>query len=266
MDEKYHVVFVRKEGTAKSLAFFLPPTRINGPAEVERDLEFSSPVTVWDVTRPAMVAYLGDPESPHVADARSVFSKHRDKMCEQCMLSDFSMVITRPSTDSVLRALRTTSPFIQTAGLPKPCRMWVDYGFGHKFGIQDPASASAPQTHSIVSFLGGSNEALRRALAVNESVPPASFRRISRTPQERARAPDVRRPQDTPLNQLPTHRCNSCGQVVPPGFDKTKDAKKTVDEIYDECDHVFDPDTKVCKVCHLHERTAISRFSLLEVD
>ncbi len=61
-----------------------------------------------------------------------------------------------------------------------------------------------------------------------------------------------------------TIRCTACGQVIPPGFEKEKDTKKTEDEIYAECKHDFD-ENKICRKCRLHQR-ANSRFSWLEVD
>ena len=66
--------------------------------------------------------------------------------------------------------------------------------------------------------------------------------------------------------KLELNRCTHCGQVIPPGFDKTKDTKKTADEIYAECKHEFNPTTKICSKCRMEERTEGSRFSFLEVD
>lgn len=63
-----------------------------------------------------------------------------------------------------------------------------------------------------------------------------------------------------------TIRCTHCGQVIPPGFDKAKDTKKTEDEIYAECEHNFDEE-EYCRKCKLKKRVEKnSRFSWLEVD
>ncbi len=71
------------------------------------------------------------------------------------------------------------------------------------------------------------------------------------------------------LAQAPTPagtiRCTHCGQVIPPGFEKSKDTKKTENEVYAECQHDFDEE-KFCRKCKLKERKEESRFSWLEVD
>lgn len=85
---------------------------------------------------------------------------------------------------------------------------------------------------------------------------------------DRSNAPAVQQMPAT-IHQAPTPvgtiRCTHCGQVIPPGFTKETDPKKTVDEIYAECKHEFDPTTKICKKCRMEERSD-SRFSFLEVD
>jgi len=82
--------------------------------------------------------------------------------------------------------------------------------------------------------------------------------------------PTLRNLPPETIQQAPTPagtiRCTHCGQVIPPGFDKTKDTKKTADEIYAECKHEFNPTTKICSKCRMEERTEGSRFSFLEVD
>jgi len=75
--------------------------------------------------------------------------------------------------------------------------------------------------------------------------------------------PETTRQAPTPAGTI---RCTHCGQVIPPGFDKAKDTKKTEDEIYAECKHEFNPTTKICSKCRMEERTEGSRFSFLEVD
>lgn len=88
------------------------------------------------------------------------------------------------------------------------------------------------------------------------------------TPQEQELGTSL--PGFAPIRQAPTPagtiRCTTCHQVIPPGFEKAKDTKKTEDELYDECKHEFDEKTKICSKCNLPMRLPTTRFSWLEVD
>lgn len=73
-------------------------------------------------------------------------------------------------------------------------------------------------------------------------------------------------PAATAPTPVGTIRCTTCHQVIPKGFEKAKDTKKTEDEIYAECAHEFTHELRTCTKCGMTERKIPNRFTLLEVD
>lgn len=165
-----------------------------------------------------------------------------------------------------------------------PCWDWRRLGLNPSVSgnwIQEPMQTPSlgEQEAVMARFLGNENalSQLRGGSAMLESVlrevmfPPLPSRNAPIVQRSPIRV--VSRPEDvlapTP-RQAPTPagtiRCTTCHQVIPPGFEKAKDTKKTEDELYDECKHEFDEKTKICSKCNLPMRLPTTRFSWLEVD
>jgi len=121
--------------------------------------------------------------------------------------------------------------------------------------LRSALAAPAPRPTRVTYRTRTVLEELESIVPPAEEERPSSSRRATSvvTPAPAAVAP-------TPLG---TTRCHTCGQVLPPGFDKKLDAR-TENEIYESCDHDFDEKTNICKKCNLTKRAG--RFSLLEVD
>lgn len=174
--------------------------------------------------------------------------------------------------------------------LGTPCWRWRDEGFyelsvpppSHGWIATNPlasqdddfAARAVQDRNNTISQLTTNSVDLRAAMeAMN---PPSVERRPAliqqRTERDRRRQAAVELATDSlpSVRQAPTPagtiRCTHCGQVIPPGFDKATDPKKTEDEIYASCQHIFDVNTKICSKCNLKERTERGRFSWLEVD
>jgi hypothetical protein len=165
-----------------------------------------------------------------------------------------------------------------------PCWEWrrlLSNEQAHGMWAQVPMQTPSPveQEAIIARFLGNENalSQLRGGSAMLESV----LREVTFPQLPSRNAPIVQRPLVRVVNrpedvlapttrQAPTPagtiRCTTCHQVIPPGFEKAKDTKKTEDELYDECKHEFDEKTKICAKCNLPMRLPTTRFSWLEVD
>jgi hypothetical protein len=205
----------------------------------------------------------------------------------------FGIIIFDFATD----AIQATSNMFGTAICPiclkleTPCWRWRDAGhtgyipplptegiiaFPPLATIEEDVAARRQLTQaSTVGQLVSNSADLRAALQTRQR--PIVQDRRSTTPsqpnnRERRRQSAVETSLESlpPVQQAPTPmgtiRCTHCGQVIPPGFDKAKDSKRTEDEIYAECQHDFDSQTKICSKCKLKERDRGSRFSWLEVD
>lgn len=149
------------------------------------------------------------------------------------------------------------------APLRGTCNFW-NYanktGTSHGYLLMNPSTESAEPSNALTR-ISQVSPTLRTVLESGRPVTTATG--TTQTRPRPARAPEIRISNE--VTAPGTVRCATCGQVIPPGFNKSKDAQKTVDEIYDACQHVFDAE-RVCLVCHQKERRDESRFSLLEID
>lgn len=165
-------------------------------------------------------------------------------------------------------------------GLPTLCGSWAQEPMQTpSLGEQEAVLAGFSGNPNALSQLRGGSPMLESVLREvtfpshhpGRLTPQPQIRQVRRmTPQElEAEILETSLPGFTPTRQAPTPagtiRCTTCHQVIPPGFEKSKDTKKTVDEVYAECEHAFDEKTKICSKCNLPQRNT-NRFSWLEVD
>lgn len=213
------------------------------------------------------------------------------------VMPDDSYIVIVAATVGLVRQLM--SDFFPTVTCPicirfqNPCWWWREDEDGLALfpgslrysAMPTPAAGDEERQLALVSSnaldqLVGSSADLRTAMRNIPPTLPPPRRRAQPTQQITPRAArevnDLRslysgvpsRTQTASQTPTPsgTIRCTHCNQVIPPGFTKETDPKKTEDEIYAACKHEFDPDSKICLRCQLPERPSGSRFSWLEVD